>query len=84
MTPEQRIERAEQARELTKNPLLVEALDSLETEAVDNWKHSKAGDEEGRELAWLRYKAVTALRSQLMSVVDDGKWAEADKKRASL
>lgn len=84
MTQEERLRRAEGAEELLSNQLLADAFVSLEEQILQQWKGSSPQDTGTRELAFRRYEAITALRAELKSWVDDGKWVSADQKRKSL
>jgi hypothetical protein len=84
MTQEERLRRAEESHELLTNPILADAFVSLEDQVIRQWKESSPLDSAARELAWRRYEAITALRAELKSWVDDGKWVSADQKRKSL
>lgn len=69
--------RAANAKRLLDDPLLQEALESVEQAAIDGWRATAARDTEARELAWITTKVVGRLRDALQSMVDDGKIAAA-------
>jgi hypothetical protein len=84
MSFEERIQRAEEARQLMTNPLLADAFISIEERAVQAWKNSLPHDPAARESAWRSYVAISSLRGELQSYIDDGKWAEADQRNRKI
>lgn len=76
-TAELDIQRGEHALRLLSDPLLVEALQAIETEYTEQWKNSPARDEAGREKLWLMVKMVNRFRTELGTVLTTGKVAKA-------
>lgn len=66
------IDRAEQAKRLLGDPLLIECLDKIEEAAIDAWASTAMGDNENREMAYHALKASRRVRDTLKSVVDNG------------
>lgn len=76
MTPEQEIQRAQEAERLLAHPLLIEAFETIEKEVIEKWKQSPARDGDGREKLWLTLKLLHRVRTHLESVVSSGKLAQ--------
>lgn len=77
MTDEQKVQRAEEARQLLANPILSEAFTVIREEVLDQWKSSKEHEAEGREKLWTTLKLLDRLQSQITQVVQTGKVAQA-------
>lgn len=77
MTPEHEVQRADRARQLLEDELLVEAFQTIEQELTNAWQSSPARDIEGRESLWLQLKLLRLVRSKLETVVETGKVAQA-------
>lgn len=73
MTPEETLRRAGHAQQLLEDPLLIEALDTIEREIVEQWETCPARDKEGRELLWQYYKNAKKFRGILQGAVESGK-----------
>lgn len=70
--------RAANANALKENPLLVEILEQVRSEAVAAWLSTPAqGGEPAREFAWLLHKAVGRIESVIQGAIDDGRIAAA-------
>lgn len=76
--------RAEQAAYLLDNPLLQEALDALETEAITAWKGTKLDDTATRERLWMQVKAAQRVRETLEGAVDNGRFEAGRAARSPL
>jgi hypothetical protein len=66
------VQRAMQAEELLNNPLLSEALDSMEREYLAAWRASKLPDLEERERLWLAMQVLEQMRNHLRIVLENG------------
>jgi hypothetical protein len=77
VSPEQEVQRAQEAKRLLEHPLLIEAFASIEKEVIERWTQSPASDAPGREKLWLTLKLLHRLRTHLESLVSSGKLAEA-------
>lgn len=77
MSPEEQVNRGEEARRLMQHPLLAEAFATIEQEVTEAWQNSPARDVTGRESLWLQVKLLHRLRGQLESVMETGKVAQA-------
>ncbi len=64
--------RAEHARRLIDDPLLVEVLNSIEQAAIDEWASTPMGEVERREMAYHSLKASRRVRDALQGVKDNG------------
>ena len=69
------INRGAEADALMKNPLVKEALDTLEKEIVLAWENTPMRDHEAREKAWMFYVTVRKFRNIFFSFVETGKLA---------
>ncbi len=66
------VQRAMQAEELLNNPMLSEALDSMEREYLAAWRASKLPDLEERERLWLAMQVLEQVRNHLRIVLENG------------
>ncbi len=64
--------RAEHAKRLLTDSLLVEVLDSIEAAAINAWASTGMDAVEHREMAYHSLKASRRIRDTLESVVDNG------------
>lgn len=71
------INRAQRARDLLNNDLLVEAFSVLNRTYLDAWRAAPVRDTEGRESLWHMVKALDAFRGHLESAVETGRMAES-------
>jgi len=69
--------KAEHAKRLMSDPLLVEVLDAIEQAAIDAWARTAMGDHENREMAYHALKASRRVRDTLKDVVNNGLVAAA-------
>lgn len=83
-SPEDEIQRGEQAAALVNHPLLAEAFDTLETELRTAWQTSPARDVDGRETLWLSVKLLGQVKQHLRSVIETGQLAAIDLSRRGL
>jgi hypothetical protein len=77
-TPEEEIERAEQARFLLGHPLMEEAFQEIEDMYTEAWKSSRHDAQEERERVYIALNLLSVLRGHLESVVAGGVIAERD------
>lgn len=78
MTIEERIYKADRAREVLENEAFAQAFEDLTTEITEQWKKSPARDEEGREKLWLMLSLLNKVEGILKESLTDGKMARAD------
>ena len=67
--------KAERARQLLGDKMLVDALDLIEQEIIDQWEACPVRDPEGRETLWKYYKISKKFRGILQGAVESGKVA---------
>ena len=72
--------RAARAQQLLNDELLTEAFNQIESDLVNAWASSDPRDAEGRELAWHAVQSNRKQRDYLVSVVTNGKMAQAELK----
>ena len=78
MTDAEKLTRAEGAKRLLTDPLLLEALSMMEKEVVDQWELCPARDKDAREFMWMYYKNVRKFRGILQGIIESGKLAAHD------
>ena len=74
------VQRAERARQLLNDPLLVEVLNLIESDLLSQWENCPARDVEGREAIWVYYKTAKKFRGILEGAVESGKIAALREK----
>lgn len=72
------VERAAKAEALLRDPTLVEAFDTLETNFIEAWRNSSVADTDNRERIYHLLSALQALKGQIHSVIEGGKVAQAN------
>lgn len=75
MTDEELLARANRAKEVLENPLLVEALVHYEQEITSQWKASPLRDEAGQLKLRLMLAAHDHFRTYLETTMESGKLA---------
>lgn len=73
MTPEQRLERANHAEKLLKDPLLVEAFEAARTKYLETFENAPVRDHEGVHEIHLMLKLLRDVKSHIEQAVRDGK-----------
>ncbi|HEX9227380.1 MAG TPA: hypothetical protein VF885_12120 [Arthrobacter sp.] len=73
MTPEQEINRADEARFLMENPLLRGALDDIEAATIQKWE--MADNKDVRDDYWRLYKVAKLFRQIMETYIATGKMA---------
>lgn len=81
MSAEDDMIRAERARLLLAEPLLIEAFETISQELTQAWQNSPARDVDGRETLWLSLKLLTQVQQHLISVMESGKMAQVELAR---
>lgn len=64
--------RAEHAKRLLADPLLIEVFDAVEAAAINVWRTTNTTQTAEREIAWQSLKAVERVRNTLTGIVDNG------------
>jgi hypothetical protein len=78
MTPERRIDRADRARSILDDEIVIEALRTIEASYIEAWKATEPRDAQGREMAWMGVKAAQLFRQKLSRLAQDGDIARAE------
>ena len=78
MTPEQKVARANDAKRMLEDPLVIEALMSVEDGMIKAWRNSSPTDAEARERAYWAMWGLDAFRSFFATALADGKLAQYD------
>ena len=81
MDKRNRVQRGNDAERVVMDPVLLEAFADLEQQYTNEWKSSKVDDMVNREQAYARVTALTDLKRQLQSYVDDAKIANKQLER---
>jgi len=81
MDKRNRVQRGKDAERVVMDPVLLEAFADLEQQYTNEWKSSKVDDMVNREQAYARVTALTDLKRQLQSYVDDAKIANRQLER---
>lgn len=81
MTPEEERVRAEQAKQILRNPLVREALDGIKNGLIEQWRSSPVKDSELREYLWSIYLGAGKFEELLQSHIETGKMAEVQLSR---
>ena len=69
------IARAQDAKMLLENPLLIEALDLIERTWEAAWRNTKIGDVAGREKAYAILLGLTEFKTELQTAIETGRLA---------
>lgn len=72
MTPEEESIRADRAKEILENPLVVEAFETIEREITQALMDSPARDTEGREKLYLMNQLLKRVKKHFESTVNTG------------
>lgn len=64
--------RANAAKRLIDDPILVEALGNIRVAAIRAWEQTKTDDSQAREVAWITVKVVNRIETELQSIIDNG------------
>ena len=81
MSHHEDVERARQAAELLNHPMLVAALDAIDSEVIRQWEECPARDAEGKEALWQLKKTATKFRLLLRGHIESGKLAAENIRR---
>jgi predicted Ser/Thr protein kinase len=76
MNEQQEITRANRAREVLENPLMIEAMQVLRDEISGQWTNTAVRDTDGREQLWLMQRLLARLETHLRSVMTTGSMAK--------
>ena len=76
MTPEETIHRANKARQILEEPLLIEAFSIMERDVVEMFVSCPERDREGLQLLQQHIRNVRKLRNILLGIIENGKMAE--------
>ena len=76
MTPEEMIHRANKARQILEEPLLIEAFSIMEKDVIEMFVSCPERDREGLQLLQQHIRNVRKLRNILLGIIENGKMAE--------
>jgi hypothetical protein len=76
LTPEQRIARAQRAKDLLQNDLLADAFAMIEQRQIEAWKGAVTTEE--REKCWLRLSVASEVRKLIVAMVADEDVAQGE------
>ena len=69
-------ERKAKAEALLRDPLIIEAFETLEKEFVTAWKQSAIADQAARENIYQLLQALEGFKGHFAKVLEDGRLAE--------
>lgn len=72
-----KISRAAKAEALINNEILQDSFNYLEEQFVEAWKGSGLDDKQARENLYMLCQNLSALKTYIVSVIEDGKLAQA-------
>lgn len=75
------VSRALRAKQLIEDELLNEAFAGLEAAYIDKWRSTGAMDDKAREKLFIAVNVLGKVREHLVSIVANGRLAEAELKR---
>ena len=78
MTPEELVTRATKAKRIIEDPLVVEALNAMETEVIQAFAQCPIRDDEGRRILQQELLRTRKFRGFLLGVMESGKVALHD------
>ena len=81
MTPEQELQRADEARRILETPIVTETLDLMEREIMEAWIACPARDSEGRDWLWRQIVVTRKFRDCLKGTMESGKIAAESLRR---
>lgn len=64
-------QKANRARQLLEDPVLLEVLNGTEAAAIEAWKATKTDNVSQREFSWLTVKVIDRIRDGLQTMVDN-------------
>ena len=76
MTEEEEVRKGRRAQQILEDETLAAALAKLENDQVWLFKSSRADESAKREQCWSMLKAIEALKTELVKVIDNGKVAQ--------
>ena len=76
MTPEETIHRANKARQILEEPLLIEAFSIMEKDVIEMFVSCPERDREGLQLLQQHIRNVRKLKNILLGIIENGKMAE--------
>ena len=76
MTPEETIYRANKARQILEEPLLIDAFSIMEKDVIEMFVSCPERDREGLQLLQQHIRNVRKLRNILLGIIENGKLAE--------
>lgn len=71
-----RMRRGEEAERLLSNPLMKQAIDSMEREIIGTMKALKPNDAEGRDVCWRELRALERFYHKFRGYVQIGEQAK--------
>ncbi|QDP52171.1 MAG: hypothetical protein Unbinned2902contig1001_13 [Prokaryotic dsDNA virus sp.] len=74
---------AERAKEILEDPIFQNALDKMEEEYIQTWKHSKTDEIEQRDILWQLVWAIGEFRTHLSVIMQKGEFHK-DRLQKSL
>lgn len=77
MNLEEEVIRAEKARQVLQDPMVLDALNDIETAVISQWHECPVKDQDMRERLWMMYGVSKQFRKILQSHIETGELAKA-------
>lgn len=84
MSTEDDLRRANQAKQIMGDPLVVEAFEKLESGLTEAWLSAPEGDTEGRERCYRMVWSMRAFKAVFEKILADGIFAAHEQERIRL
>lgn len=81
MAPEERVARANDAKRILNDPMVVEAFASIERAIYEKWSRSLPADTDGRESCHRMLQGLHEFRNHFQRKLEDGRLAQHDLDR---
>ncbi len=81
MTPQEELIRAEQAKQILRNPLVRTALDEIKGGIIEAWRQAPLTGAALREELWAVYVGACKFEEYLQTHIETGKFAAATLSR---
>lgn len=80
MTPGEINARANRAKDILNDPLMIEAFQLLEAQVIEEWEKCPVRDRDGREFLWMLYKNTRKFKGILQGFIERGRLASHEVK----
>lgn len=84
MTPEEEIQRGEEAHRILNSAVFQDALAKLKQELIEKWSSAPSRDTEGREWLWQHYQVVLKFEENFQHIINTGKLARTVEREQTI